>query len=55
MSRHHTPEDGWTVIYDRVYEVSSFLQLHPGGEDVMLDYLGYDATIAFRWTHNSSS
>ena len=28
---------------------------HPGGEDVILEYLGYDATLAFRGVNHSRS
>ena len=50
VSYHCTIEDGWMVIYDKVYEVSEYLERrsHPGGEDVMMEYLGYDGTMAFR-------
>ena len=48
VALHDTREEGWTVIYDKVYDVTEFLSSHPGGEDVMLEYLGYDATLAFR-------
>ena len=52
---HCTMEDGWMVIYDKVYEVTGYLERgsHPGGEDVMLEYLGYDATMAFRGVGHS--
>ena len=55
VSYHFTREDGWMVIYDKVYEVTEYLERgsHPGGEDVMLEYLGYDATMAFRGVGHS--
>merc|ERR1711934_721232 len=28
---HCTMEDGWMVLYDRVYQVSNLLRIHPGG------------------------
>ena len=31
-----------------MYDVTDFLERHPGTEEVMLEYLGYDATMAFR-------
>ena len=50
VSWHGSREDAWLVLYDRVYEVTDYLAAsrHPGGEDVILDYLGHDATLAFR-------
>ena len=55
VSYHCTMEDGWMVIYDKVYEVTEFLRMgsHPGGEDVMMEYLGYDGTMAFRGVGHS--
>ena len=50
VSWHGSREDAWLVLYDRVYEVTDYLATsrHPGGEDVILEYLGHDATLAFR-------
>ena len=53
VSYHCTMEDGWMVLYDKVYDVTDYLMSHPGGEDVMLEYLGYDATMAFRGVGHS--
>eukprot|EP00090_Calanus_glacialis_P009320 TRINITY_DN17712_c0_g1_i1.p1 TRINITY_DN17712_c0_g1~~TRINITY_DN17712_c0_g1_i1.p1 ORF type:complete len:165 (-),score=59.03 TRINITY_DN17712_c0_g1_i1:84-578(-) len=55
VSYHCTMEDGWMVIYDKVYDVTEYLERgsHPGGEDVMMEYLGYDATMAFRGVGHS--
>ena len=55
VSYHCTKEDGWMVIYDKVYDVTEYLERgsHPGGEDVMMEYLGYDATMAFRGVGHS--
>ena len=53
VSYHSTMEDGWMVIYDKVYDVTEYLMKHPGGEDVMMEYLGYDATMAFRGVGHS--
>ena len=52
---HCTLEDGWMVLYDRVYKVSKLLRIHPGGEEVMAEYLGYDATIAFQGVGHSKA
>jgi len=35
------------VIHDKVYNSSSFVDEHPGGEEVLLDVGGQDATEAF--------
>ncbi|KAK6619077.1 hypothetical protein RUM44_003459 [Polyplax serrata] len=48
VSWHDQPDDCWIVLYDRVYDVTEFLQEHPGGLDVLLEYAGRDATLAYR-------
>lgn len=54
VADHCTPQDAWMVIYDKVYDVTDFLTKHPGGEDVLLEYVGHDATIAFRSVGHSA-
>lgn len=53
VQSHCYEDDAWMVIYDRVYNVTDFLIQHPGGMDVMLEYLGYDATMAFQGVGHS--
>lgn len=44
---HHTPDDLWMIIYNRVYDITSFSKDHPGGVEVLYDCGGADATQAF--------
>ena len=50
VSYHCTEDDGWIVLYDKVYNMTEYIRAssHPAGNDVILEYLGYDATLAFR-------
>ena len=34
---HTNREDVWFVIHNKVYDITKFLDDHPGGEEVMLD------------------
>ncbi|KAI1282112.1 Cytochrome b5 [Halotydeus destructor] len=52
VADHCSPDDCWLVIYDKVYNVTNFLNLHPGGEYILLEFAGRDATIAFRGTRH---
>ncbi|CAH2104332.1 unnamed protein product [Euphydryas editha] len=54
VSLHDTPKDCWVVIYDRVYDITDFLYEHPGGDEIMLEYAGRDASTAFRSSGHSS-
>jgi len=46
-SEHNTKDDCWVVIDGKVYDVSSYLDEHPGGDDVVLVATGRDATDDF--------
>ena len=37
----------WIVIDGKIYDVSSFMKRHPGGENIMSSYIGQDATVSF--------
>ncbi|KAM6548321.1 hypothetical protein CsatB_019997 [Cannabis sativa] len=47
ISQHNTKDDCWVVIDDKVYDLSSYLDEHPGGDDVVLAATGKDATEDF--------
>uniref|UniRef100_A0A8C4SZN8 Cytochrome b5 type B n=1 Tax=Erpetoichthys calabaricus TaxID=27687 RepID=A0A8C4SZN8_ERPCA len=38
------PKNTWVIIHDKVYDVTHFLDEHPGGEEVLLEQAGGDAT-----------
>uniref|UniRef100_A0A3P9A349 Cytochrome b5 heme-binding domain-containing protein n=1 Tax=Esox lucius TaxID=8010 RepID=A0A3P9A349_ESOLU len=40
-------KEAWLVIHDKVYDITSFLEEHPGGEEVLLEQAGSDATESF--------
>ncbi|KAM0252868.1 hypothetical protein ACHAQJ_007498 [Trichoderma viride] len=47
VAEHNTKKDIFVVIHDKVYDTSKFIDEHPGGEEVLLDVAGQDATEAF--------
>ncbi|CAK7265784.1 hypothetical protein SEPCBS57363_001761 [Sporothrix epigloea] len=47
VAEHNTNSDLFMVIHDKVYDVTKFIDEHPGGEEVLLDVGGQDATEAF--------
>ncbi|XP_039757305.1 cytochrome b5-like [Pararge aegeria] len=48
VQKHHYKENGvWMIIHNNVYDVTSFLEEHPGGEDSLLDVAGKEATQDF--------
>lgn len=53
VAKHNTPDDLWIIIDSKVYDVTRFKNLHPGGINVFLteDIAGEDATEAFYGLH----
>lgn len=54
VAKHNTPKEIWLVIHGRVYDVSRFLNEHPGGEEVLLEQAGTDASESFEDVGHSS-
>ncbi|OCK78336.1 acyl-CoA dehydrogenase-like protein [Lepidopterella palustris CBS 459.81] len=52
--RNNTKESLWCIIDGRVYDLTEFLESHPGGEFVLLQAGGKDATIDFYNLHRQS-
>ncbi len=46
VAEHKTKSDCWTIIKGSVYNISSYVQGHPGGENI-LSACGVDATDYF--------
>jgi len=51
---HKDKKSCWIVISDNVYDVTKFLEEHPGGEEVLLEQAGKDATENFEDVGHSS-
>eukprot|EP00660_Eupelagonema_oceanica_P013862 gene13862-24726_t len=47
VARHCSRGDLWVVVDGDVYDLSKFARLHPGGEGVLMQYAGKDATEVF--------
>ncbi|KFK40765.1 hypothetical protein AALP_AA2G038000 [Arabis alpina] len=46
VALHNKRHDCWIIIKDRVYDVTSYVEEHPGG-DAILDHAGDDSTDGF--------
>ncbi|KAJ9193476.1 hypothetical protein DTO166G4_3217 [Paecilomyces variotii] len=44
---HNTKSDLWVAIHGKVYDITKYIQDHPGGQDLLIDVGGTDATGAF--------
>uniref|UniRef100_A0A8C1Z2R1 Cytochrome b5 type B n=1 Tax=Cyprinus carpio TaxID=7962 RepID=A0A8C1Z2R1_CYPCA len=47
VQAHNTSKDTWLIIHDKVYDITGFMEEHPGGEEVLLEQAGADATESF--------
>ncbi|GMH02503.1 hypothetical protein Nepgr_004342 [Nepenthes gracilis] len=55
VAEHNTSKDCWLVIGGKVYDVTKFLEDHPGGDEVLLSATGKDATDDFEDVGHSST
>ncbi|KAL0908185.1 hypothetical protein M5K25_022662 [Dendrobium thyrsiflorum] len=56
ISTHTSKDDCWLIIHGKVYDVSNFLEDHPGGYDVLLQAAANgDATQSFEEVAHGSS
>ncbi|KAF3435988.1 hypothetical protein FNV43_RR23080 [Rhamnella rubrinervis] len=55
VSEHNSRENCWLVIDGKVYNVTKFLEDHPGGDEVLLSATGKDATDDFEDIGHSTS
>lgn len=51
VKKHNTEDSVWFIIDAVVYDASEFLDAHPGGEAVLRQVAGTDATTAFYNLH----
>ena len=51
LQKHNTAEDCWICIRGKVYNVTPYLDFHPGGVDEMMRGAGSDATELFNEIH----
>ncbi len=53
VASHNTAEDCWTIINSSVYDISSYVPRHPGGDEI-LRACGADATSMFESRETAS-
>ncbi|KAJ7169121.1 glyoxylate dehydrogenase [Mycena crocata] len=51
LLQHATRESCWIIVHDKVYDITDFLDEHPGGSKIILRYAGKDATAAYEPIH----
>ena len=54
VAKHSTPSDLWLIIDGSVFDITAFLERHPGGP-APLRYAGQDASEVFHRIHNKAT
>ncbi|KAJ5567038.1 Cytochrome b5 [Penicillium sp. DV-2018c] len=47
VQKHNKPDDVWIILHNKVYDVTKYLEDHPGGSAILIEVAGTDATEAF--------
>lgn len=55
VSNHQTGASCWSVVNGSVYDLTSWIASHPGGEGAILGMCGTDASNAFNQQHSGQS
>ncbi|XP_036100351.1 cytochrome b5 isoform X3 [Molossus molossus] len=54
IQKHNHSKSTWLILHHKVYDVTKFLEEHPGGEEVLREQAGGDATENFEDVGHSS-
>eukprot|EP01059_Diplonema_ambulator_P026436 TRINITY_DN43725_c0_g1_i1.p1 TRINITY_DN43725_c0_g1~~TRINITY_DN43725_c0_g1_i1.p1 ORF type:complete len:189 (+),score=3.64 TRINITY_DN43725_c0_g1_i1:54-569(+) len=55
VGRHRCTNDCWIILHGKVYDVTTWIPLHPGGGPILLSHAGQDATTHFDSYHSHYS
>lgn len=47
MAQHCRKDDFWCILHGKVYDLTDYLEYHPGGHDILLEFAGKDIAAAF--------
>jgi cytochrome b involved in lipid metabolism len=47
LKQHNQPDDAWTAVNGKVYNITPYLSFHPGGEKELMRVAGRDGSKLF--------
>ncbi|QOU21007.1 hypothetical protein BRETT_000724 [Brettanomyces bruxellensis] len=51
LQQHHSRRDCWVSLNGKVFDITNYLDFHPGGRDLLVENAGKDATLIFQKYH----
>ena len=51
VKEHSARDDCWIVVEDKVYDITAFMDSHPGGSSILMSVAGEDVTEHFYALH----
>lgn len=54
VAQHKREGDCWVSMEGKVYDISNYVEEHPGGETAILKYAGRDVSVPFRGPQHGS-
>ncbi|KAJ7287151.1 glyoxylate dehydrogenase [Mycena rebaudengoi] len=51
LAQHASRDSCWIIVHKKVYDITDFLDEHPGGSRIILKYAGKDATATYEPIH----
>merc|ERR550532_3692664 len=55
VAKHASADDCWVIINDQVFDVTQFLDVHPGGRLAILASAGKDASRVWNMLHSNGA
>lgn len=55
VQMHNSVSSCWTIVHGLVYDVTSWINSHPGGKEAIISMCGKDSTSAFMLQHGDSN
>jgi L-lactate dehydrogenase (cytochrome) len=51
VAKHNSRDSCWVIVHNKAYDVTDYIDRHPGGADAILRYAGKDATEEYDKIH----